>query len=52
MRGLLTQVRSAKHGAMDYQVDDDFGGVQTKEGAGISITEQIEGAYQKNKLLM
>ena len=50
MRGLLTQVRSAKHGAMDYQVDDDFGGVQTKEGAGISITEQIEGAYQKNKL--
>ena len=50
LRGLLTQVRSAKHGAMDYQVDDDFGGVQTKEGAGISITEQIEGAYQKNKL--
>lgn len=50
LRGLLTQVRSAKHGAMDYQVDDDFGGIQTKEGAGISITEQIEGAYQKNKL--
>lgn len=50
LRGLLTQVRSAKHGAMDYQVDDDFGGVQTKEGADISITEQIEGAYQKNKL--
>lgn len=50
LRGLLTQVRSAKHGAMDYQVDDDFGGVQTKEGTGISITEQIEGAYQKNKL--
>ena len=50
LRGLLTQVRSAKHGAMDYQVDDDFGGVQTKEGASISITEQIEGAYQKNKL--
>lgn len=50
LRGLLTQVRSAKHGAMDYQVDDDFGGVQTKEGAGISITEQIEGAYQKNRL--
>ena len=50
LRGLLTQIRSAKHGAMDYQVDDDFGGVQTKEGAGISITEQIEGAYQKNKL--
>lgn len=48
MRNLLSQVRSAKHGAMDYTVDDDFGGMSAKETDSLSITEQIAAGYQKN----
>lgn len=48
MRNLLSQVRSAKHGAMDYTVDDDFGGMSAKETESLSITEQIAAGYQKN----
>ena len=48
MRNLLTQVRSAKHGSMDYTVDEDFGGISTVEDDGLSITEQIEKGYQTN----
>lgn len=48
MRSLLRQVRSAKHGAMDYAIDDKFGGVSAKETDSLSITEQIKAGYQKN----
>lgn len=48
LRNLLTQVRISKHKNMDYQVDDDFGGVSAAEGNGQSITDQIEQAYQQN----
>lgn len=45
MRNLLTQVRSGKHGQMEYTVDDGFGGVSSAP-KGLSITEQIEKGYQ------
>lgn len=48
MRNLLTAVRSAKKGGMDYMVDDEFAGVDQKEGQTKSITEQIETAYQSD----
>ena len=48
MRNLLTAVRSAKKGGMDYTVDDDFAGVDGVAGTTKSITDQIETAYQTN----
>lgn len=48
MRNLLTAVRSAKKSGMDYQVDDDFGGVDADRLPGGSITDQIETAYQRD----
>lgn len=50
LRNLLTQVRTSKHKAMDYRVDDEFGGVTAKENGTVSITDQIEAAYQQNLL--
>lgn len=50
MRGLLTQVRSSRHGAMDYTVDDDFGGIAAGETEGMSITDQIAAGYRQNKI--
>ncbi|MGN0342215.1 MAG: DUF6240 domain-containing protein [Roseburia sp.] len=50
LRNLLTQVRSSKHKAMDYQVDDQFGGVSAKESTTVSITDQIEAGYQQDLL--
>ena len=46
MRNLLTAVRSAKKGGMDYTVDDDFAGVDAAQTGTKSITDQIETAYQ------
>lgn len=48
MRNLLTAVRSAKKGGMDYTIDDEFGGAEKGESATKSITEQIDTAYQTN----
>lgn len=45
MGNLLSAVRSGKKGAMDYKVDDEFGGVQGST-SGVSITDQINAAYQ------
>lgn len=45
MGNLLSAVRSGKKGAMDYKVDDQFGGVQGST-SGVSITDQINAAYQ------
>lgn len=45
MGNLLSAVRSGKKGAMDYKVDDQFGGVKGSV-SGVSITDQINAAYQ------
>lgn len=47
MRNLLTQVRSGKHSGREYEVDDDFAGVDSRS-EGLSITQQIEKGYQAN----
>ena len=49
MRNLLQAVRSGKKSGMDYQVDDDFAGVDSKAG-GARIDEQIDTAFQNNCL--
>ena len=49
MRNLLQAVRSGKKSGMDYQVDDDFDGVESKAG-GARIDEQIDTAFQNNCL--
>ena len=49
MRNLLRAVRSEKKSGLDYQVDDDFDGVDsTAEGP--KIDEQISAAFQQNCL--
>lgn len=46
-KNVLSAMRSVKKKGMDYTVDDAFGGVNAKEAAGKSISEQIEGAFYK-----
>lgn len=48
MRNLLTEVRTSRHGKVDVKVDNAYGEVQEVKTSGISITEQIEAAYQTN----
>ena len=43
---LLSALRSARRGKMDYSVDDGFGGVNAKETGKESISSQIEKGYQ------
>lgn len=49
MRNLLTAVRSGKKGQMDYEISEDFAGIEAKP-AGTKIDEQIEAAFQQNCL--
>lgn len=49
MRNLLTAVRSAKKGAMDYTVSDEFEGVDGSV-KGARIDAQIEAGFQQNCL--
>ena len=46
---LLQAMRSMKHGAMDYRVNDDFGGVDSIRNAP-AIDEQINAAFVENLL--
>lgn len=46
MKSLLTALRSSKKGAMDYRVDDDFGGVAGKT-TGKDILSQIQTAFDE-----
>lgn len=46
MRNLITAVRSSKKEGRDYKIDDEFGGLESVETKGTSITEQIEAGYQ------
>ena len=47
MRNLLTAVRSKQKGNMDYEINDDFSGVESKV-SGERIDEQIMAAYNLN----
>lgn len=50
LRNLMMAVRSRKHTGRDYVVDDDFGGLSDVQRSSLSITQQIEAAYQKDCL--
>ncbi len=50
LRNLMTAVRSGKHTGRDYTVDDDFGGIEGFDKSTLSITDQIEMAYQSRCL--
>lgn len=47
LRNLLTATRSGQKGNMEYSVDDDFGGVDSRS-KGPRIDDQIMAAYQTN----
>ena len=44
-QNLLSAVRSRKKGAMDYQIDDSFGGLEVGKSQEADITSQIQAAY-------
>lgn len=48
MRNLMMAVRTKKHGAMDYHIDDSFENAEGELKS--SITQQIESGYQKECL--
>lgn len=50
LRNLMTAVRSKKHTGKEYGVDDSFGVVESFNRDSLSITEQIEMAFQTNCL--
>lgn len=47
MKNLLTAVRNQKKSGMEYTIDDDFGGVDSKLN-GEQIDSQIKAAYEAN----
>jgi len=46
-RNLLSAVRTRNHGSVDYEVNEDFNGVEAKRSEKSTITEQIENYYNK-----
>lgn len=50
LRNLMTAVRSGKHTGKEFTVDDSFGEVESFDKSSLSITEQIEMAFQTNCL--
>lgn len=50
LRNLMTAVRSKKRTGKEYGVDDSFGAVESFNRDSLSITEQIEMAFQTNCL--
>ena len=50
LRNLMTAVRSKKHTGKEYGVDDSFGALESFNRESLSITEQVEMAYQTNCL--
>lgn len=46
MRNLMMAVRSSKHANMDYRIDDSFGAIEEFRVEDLSITQQVEMAYQ------
>ena len=51
LKNMLTGLRSRRHRGMDYTVDDDFGGVSKKDTGSLSISQQIEKAFQAGKMV-
>ncbi|MBQ3902026.1 MAG: hypothetical protein II745_01480 [Lachnospiraceae bacterium] len=51
LKNMLTGIRSRRHRGMDYTVDDDFGGVSAKDTGSLSISQQIEKAFQAGKMV-
>lgn len=51
LKNMLTGLRSRRHRGMDYTVDDDFGGVNAKDLGSLSISQQIEKAFQAGKMV-
>ena len=51
LKNMLTGLRSRHHRGMDYTVDDDFGGVNAKDLGSLSISQQIEKAFQAGKMV-
>jgi hypothetical protein len=47
LKNLLSAVRTRKQGSMDYEINESFGGVETKASNKASISDQIEGYYNK-----
>ncbi|MCR5144605.1 MAG: DUF6240 domain-containing protein [Lachnospiraceae bacterium] len=50
LRNLMTAVRSKKHTGREYKIDDDFGEISEFKKEDLTITEQIEMAFQYNAL--
>lgn len=50
LRNLMTAVRSQKHSGREYAIDDSFGETVSFEKEALSITQQIEMAYQTDCL--
>ncbi len=50
LRNLMTAVRSGKHTGREYNVDDSFGELESFDASTLSITDQIEMAYQRRCL--
>ncbi|MGN0351606.1 MAG: DUF6240 domain-containing protein [Roseburia sp.] len=48
MRNLMTAVRTERRGSVDITVDDNFGEIEELTKEGLSVTEQVETAYQSN----
>lgn len=50
LRNLMTAVRSSKHSNKEYAIDDSFGHIEKVNVKDLSITEQIEAAFNINRL--
>lgn len=48
MRNLMTAVRTERRGSVDVTVDESFGEMEEFTKDGLSVTEQVETAYQSN----
>ncbi|MDD6195055.1 MAG: DUF6240 domain-containing protein [Lachnospiraceae bacterium] len=50
LRNLMTAVRSGKHTGREYAIDDSFGEIESFDVESLSITDQIEMAFQRECL--
>ena len=50
LRNLMTAVRSGKHTGREYAIDDSFGEIASFDQSSLSITDQIEMAFQRDCL--
>lgn len=50
LRNLMIAVRSGKHTGREYEIDDDFGEISEFKREDLSITQQVEMAFQYNAL--